>query len=79
MFGWLLGRAMCLLEVGTDGVGAPGKPKKKKKKGGRKEMYIMKMSLRIQERITWPGFISRWVSTYRACTQAKELVLIQGW
>lgn len=35
MFGWLLGRAMCLLEVGTDGVGAPGKPKKKKK--GRKE------------------------------------------
>lgn len=37
MFGWLLGRAMCLLEVGTDGVGAPGKPKKKKKRKGRKE------------------------------------------
>lgn len=42
-------------------------------------MYIMKMSLRIQERISWPGFISRWLSTYRACTQSKKLVLIQSW
>lgn len=42
-------------------------------------MYIMKMSLRIQERISWPGLISKWLSPYKACAQMKESVLFWGW
>lgn len=60
VFDLFLGRIMCLPEVDVDGVRAPETPfsilcKKKKEK----KMYIMKMSLRIQERISWPGFISK--------------------
>lgn len=77
VFGLFLGRIVCLPEVDPDGVRAPGRHfsilKRREKK-----MYIMKMSLRIQERIRWPGFISEWLSPYRACAQMKESVLFQG-
>lgn len=77
VFGRFLGRFMCLPEVDSDGVHAPGRPFSIlcKKKKIEKKMYIMKMSLRIQERISWPGLISKWLSPYKACAQMKESVL----